>query len=153
MPQYLKTRQQGRRMPERFQTWAALLTPLIAGCAQIKFSVVPTTICPGETVQIDWFSDKVTLMLRPAAREREKVLRRGQIVLSYEMHDSRSGSGIAQECPAGWDITVIPTQSSRLLGGSCTVRGSSCICDGIFDRQRILASAGDLRGKQLPSAA
>ena len=47
---------EGLHMHNRFLVMATLLiTPLIAGCAQIKsFSVAPSTVCPGETVKIDW---------------------------------------------------------------------------------------------------
>ena len=45
-------------MPDRFAVWMTLvMTPLILGCAQIKsFTVVPSTICPGETVRVDWLT-------------------------------------------------------------------------------------------------
>ena len=58
-------------MRDRLSILATLfLTPLIAGCAQIKsFSVAPSTVCPGETVQIDWeASDKVMLNAVPSLK-------------------------------------------------------------------------------------
>lgn len=55
-------------MHDRFLVLTTLLiAPLVAGCAQIKsFSVTPSIVCPGETVEIDWkASDKIALDAAP----------------------------------------------------------------------------------------
>ena len=79
---------------ERLLVLAMLcIMPWMTGCAQIKsFSVAPSTVCPGETVEINWTaSDKVTLNASPPL----------------------AGEGDQRE----WDVQVIPRQSDRLLGG------------------------------------
>ena len=115
-------------MPERFQAWAALLiTPLIAGCAQIKyFSVVPTTICPGETVQIDWkASDKVTLDAAPPLPGTGEGPAEGSRSFSPTQNTrfTLKVPALLKSAQREWDITVIPTQSSRLLGGVAQCEG------------------------------
>jgi len=117
-----------RRMHERLQVLAALLiAPLIAGCAQIKsFSVVPTTICPGETVQIDWkASDKVTLDAVPPLVGTGEGPAEGSRSFSPTQNTrfSLKVPALLKSDQREWDVTVIPAQSSRLLGGIAQCEG------------------------------
>ena len=92
------------QMHDRFLVLTTLLiAPLVAGCAQIKsFSVAPSIVCPGETVEIDWkASDKITLDAAPPWRGQGKEPSEGSHSFApTENSDFDQGSGPAQECSA-----------------------------------------------------
>jgi len=116
-------------MHDRFLALATLLvTPLIAGCAQIKyFSAVPTTICPGETVQIDWkASDRVTLDAVPRLAGTGGGPAEGSRSFTPVQNTrfTLKVPALLKSAQREWDITVIPNQSSRLLGGVAQCEGN-----------------------------
>ncbi len=103
---------------------AVLITPLIAGCAQIKsFSVAPSTVCPGETVKIGWQASgnngNVTLDAVPPLEGTGEVATEGS--RSFTPTQSTrfviKAPGLLKSDQREWDVLVIPSQSSRLLGG------------------------------------
>ncbi len=110
---------------------ALLIMPLIVGCAQIRsFSVAPSTVCPGETIKIDWQvsgnSDVVTLKATPPLKGTEEVATEGSQFL-IPMHSTRfvlKAPGLLKSDQREWDVLVIPSQSSRLLGGVAQCDGN-----------------------------
>jgi hypothetical protein len=117
-----------------------LLTPLIAGCAQIKsFSAAPSTVCPGETVQIDWkASDKVTLNAVPSL----EGVGGGPAEGSRSFAPTKNTrfilevAGLLKNAQREWDVTVVPSQSSRLLGGVAQCEGSPPLVSTSFSIQQ-----------------
>ena len=77
-----------------------LSAPLIAGCAQIKaFSVAPGTICPGETVEINWeASGRVVLKAAPPWWVWENGRLKGRIIQPNAKYPFYTrGAGFTQE--------------------------------------------------------
>jgi hypothetical protein len=113
------------KIPDRFAVWATvLLTPLIVGCAQIKsFTVAPSTICPGETVKIDWLvsgnAGNVTLDAVPAVEGMGEGPAEGSrsVVPTQNTRLTLKVPGVVKSAQREWDVQVIPNQSFRLLGG------------------------------------
>ena len=97
------------------------ITPWMSGCAQIKsFSVVPSTICPGETVEINWkASDKVTLQASPPVAGEGEGPAEGRRSVAPERSTrfTLKVPGVLKSDQREWDVQVIPSQSARLLGG------------------------------------
>ena len=109
-------------MHDRFVVLATLLiAPLIAGCAQIRsFSVTPSTVCPGETVEVDWkATDKVVLDAAPPLMGTGEGPSEGSRSFA-PMENVRFTirvPGLLKSAQREWDVQVIPSQSGRLLGG------------------------------------
>jgi hypothetical protein len=107
---------------ERLLVLAMLcITPWVTGCAQIKsFSVAPSTICPGETVEINWkASDKVTLDASPSLEGEGEGPAEGQRAFAPERSTrfTLKVPGLLKSDQREWDVEVIPRQTDRLLGG------------------------------------
>ena len=128
-------------MRDRLAILATLfLTPLIAGCAQIKsFSAAPSTVCPGETVQIDWeASDKVMLNAVPSL----KGVGEGPAEGSRSFAPTQNTrfilevAGVLKNAQREWDVTVVPSQSSRLLGGVAQCEGNPPLVSASFSIQQ-----------------
>jgi len=128
-------------MRDRLPILATLfLTPLIAGCAQIKsFSAAPSTVCPGETVQIDWeASDKVMLNAVPSL----KGVGEGPAEGSRSFAPTQNTrfilevAGVLKNAQREWDVTVVPSQSSRLLGGVAQCEGNPPLVSASFSIQQ-----------------
>ncbi|PTR16396.1 MULTISPECIES: hypothetical protein [unclassified Nitrosospira] len=107
---------------ERLLVLAMLcITPWMTGCAQIKsFSVAPSTVCPGETVEINWTaSDKVTLNASPPLAGEGEGPAEGRRALAPERSTrfTLTVPGLLKGDQREWDVHVIPRQSDRLLGG------------------------------------
>lgn len=108
-----------------------LIMPLIIGCAQIKsFSVAPSTACPGETIKIVWQvsgnSGNVTLDAIPPLEGAGEVAMEGSRSLT-PIHSTRfvlKAPGLFKSDQREWDVLVIPSQSSRLLGGIAQCGGN-----------------------------
>ena len=105
-----------------------IIAPLIAGCAQIKyFYVAPSTACPGETVKIDWeATGKVTLDAVPPL----EGIGEGPVEGSRSFSPEQStrfvlkAPGLLKSDQREWDVQVIPSESSRLLGGIARCGGN-----------------------------
>lgn len=119
-------------MHDRMVILVILLTmPLIVGCAQIKsFSVAPSTACPGETIKIDWQvsgnSGNVTLDAAPPLEGAGKVAAKDSRSFT-PIHSTRivlKAPGLLKSDQREWDVLVIPSQSSRLLGGIAQCGGN-----------------------------
>jgi hypothetical protein len=115
-----------------------LITPFIVGCAQIKsFSVAPSTVCPGETIKIDWQASgnngNVILDAIPPLAGTGEVATEGSRSLAPTQSTRFviKAPGLLKSDQREWDVLVIPSQSSRLLGGVAQ-------CGG--DRQSVLTS-------------
>src|SRR5690348_195746 len=126
-----------RRMDERTKMLVALLvTPLVAGCAQIKhFSAAPSTICPGEPVQVEWkASDKVTLEAAPPLAGTGEGPPEGSRSLSPGQNTrlTLKVSALLKSAQSEWDITVIPARSSRLVGGIAQCEGNPAAVTATF---------------------
>ncbi|KIO48074.1 hypothetical protein [Nitrosospira sp. NpAV] len=112
-------------MPDRFAVLITLLvTPLIVGCAQIKsFTVAPSTVCPGETVRVDWLTsgaaDNVTLDSVPVLAGAGEVPEEGSRFFTPAQNTRfiLKVPGVLKNAQREWDMQVLPNQSSRLLGG------------------------------------
>jgi hypothetical protein len=117
-----------------------LLTPLIAGCAQIKsFSVAPSTVCPGETVQIDWkASDKVMLNAVPSLEGVGEGPAEGlrSFAPTQNTRFVLEVPGLLKNAQREWDVTVVPSQSSRLLGGVAQCEGVPPLVSTSFSIQQ-----------------
>jgi hypothetical protein len=124
---------EGLHMHNRRLVMATLLiTPLIAGCAQIKsFSVAPSTVCPGETVKIDWQasgnSGSVTLDAVPALEGMGDVATEGSrsFTPAQSTRFVLKAPGLLKSAQREWDVLVIPSQSSRLFGGVAQCGGDA----------------------------
>src|SRR5688500_12575187 len=105
-----------------------LIVPLIAGCAQIKFfSVAPSTVCPGETVEIDWeASGKVALSAAPPLEGTGEGPAEGSrsFTPTQSTRFVLKAPGLLKSDQREWDVQVIPRQSSRLLGGIAQCGGN-----------------------------
>ncbi|SEK68708.1 hypothetical protein [Nitrosovibrio tenuis] len=117
-----------------------LLTPFIAGCAQIKlFSVAPSTVCPGETVQIDWkASDRVMLNAVPSVEGVGEGPPEGSrsFMPTENTRFILNVPGLLKSAQREWDVTVIPSQSSRLLGGVAQCGGNPPFASASFSIQQ-----------------
>lgn len=127
-------------MRDRFRILTMLLlTPLITGCAQIKsFSAAPSTVCPGETVQVEWkASDKVMLNATPSL----EGLGEGPAEGSRSFAPTQNTRfilevpGLLKSDQREWDVIVIPSQSSRLLGGVAQCEGNPPLVSTSFSIQ------------------
>lgn len=123
-------RDEPRLLPrqERLLILAMLcITPWMTGCAQIKsFTVFPSTICPGETVEINWkASNKVTLAASPPLKGEGEGPAEGQRALVPERSTrfTLKVSGLLKSDQREWDVEVIPGQIDRLLGGIARCEG------------------------------
>lgn len=113
------------QMADRFAVFATvLLTPLIVGCAQIKsFTVAPSTICPGETVKIDWVASgnagNVTLDAVPALEGMGEGPAEGSrsVAPAQNTRFILKVPGAFKSAQREWDVQVVPIQSFKLLGG------------------------------------
>lgn len=128
-------------MRDRLLVLATLfITPLIAGCAQIKsFSAVPSTVCPGETVQIDWkASDKVMLNALPSLEGVGGGPAEGSRSFAPTQNTRfiLEVPGLLKNAQREWDVTVIPSQSSRLLGGVAQCEGVPPFVSASFSIQQ-----------------
>src|SRR5687768_4912007 len=130
----------------RFAVLALLLiTPLIEGCAQIKsFSVAPSTVCPGETVGIDWkASGDVVLNAVPPLKGDGSGPAEGS--RSFAPRQSTrfvlKVPGLLKSVQREWDVEVIPSQSSRLLGGVAQCGGNPTFVSTSFTIQQKDTSA------------
>ena len=116
-------------MHDRFVVLATLLiAPLIAGCAQIKsFSVTPSTVCPGETVEVDWkATDKIVLDAAPPLKGTGEGPSEGSRSFA-PMENVRFTirvPGLLKSAQREWDVQVISGQSGRLLGGVAQCGGN-----------------------------
>lgn len=113
-------------MPDRW--FAVLITllvaPLIVGCAQIKFfTVAPSTICPGETVRVDWLTSgdagNATLDSVPVLAGAGEIPEQGSrfFTPAQSTRFILRVPGVLKDAQREWDVQVTPDQSSRLLGG------------------------------------
>lgn len=128
-------------MRDRLVILATLfLTPLIAGCAQIKsFSATPSTVCPGETVQIDWeASDKVMLNAVPSLKGVGEGPAQGSRSFAPTQNTRfiLEVAGLLKNAQREWDVTVVPSQSSRLLGGVAQCEGTPPLVSASFSIQQ-----------------
>jgi len=113
------------KISDRFAVLATvLLTPLIVGCAQIKsFTVAPSTICPGETVKIDWLvsgnAGNVRLDAVPALEGTGEGHAEGSrsVTPAQNTRFILKVPGVLKSAQREWDVQVVPDQSFRLLGG------------------------------------
>ena len=105
-----------------------LIAPLIAGCAQIKyFYVAPSTACPGETVKVDWeATGKVTLDAVPPLEGMGEGPAEGSrsVTPSQSTRFTLKAPGLLKSAQREWDVQVIPSESSRLLGGIAQCGGN-----------------------------
>ena len=117
------------QMHDRFVILTTLLiAPLVAGCAQIKsFSVTPSIVCPGETVEVDWkASDKIVLDAAPLLKGTGEGPSEGSRSFA-PMENVRftiKVPGLLKSVQREWDVQVIPSQSAGLLGGVAQCGGS-----------------------------
>jgi hypothetical protein len=103
---------------------ALLAVPFLAGCAQIKtFTVAPSTICPGETVKIDWATSgnhgSVTLDAVPPLAGAGEVPAEGSRML-HPAENTRfilKAPGVLKSVQREWDVQVVPGKSTRIWGG------------------------------------
>ena len=97
------------------------ITPWITGCAQIKsFTVAPSTICPGESVEITWkASDAVSLRASPPLAGEGEGPAEGARSLAPERSTrfTLKAKGLLKSDQREWDVQVIPSQAERFLGG------------------------------------
>lgn len=136
-------------MPDRFAVWATLLaTPLIVGCAQIKsFTVAPSTICPGESVRVDWLasgnSGNATLDSVPVLAGTGEVPEEGSRFFKPGQNTRfiLKVPGALKNAQREWDVQVVPDQSSRLLGGIAQCGGEPRSVSASFTIQRESTSA------------
>ncbi|HET7060879.1 MAG TPA: hypothetical protein VFI43_01730 [Nitrosospira sp.] len=117
-----------------------LVTPLVTGCAQIKyFSVAPTTICPGEAVQVDWkASDRVLLSTLPPLPGTGEGPPEGSLSFT-PVQDTRftlKVPALLKSAQREWDVSVIPAQSSRLMGGVAQCSGNPASVSATFSVQQ-----------------
>jgi hypothetical protein len=122
-----------------------LSAPLIAGCAQIKsFSVAPGTICPGETVEINWeASGRVVLKAAPPLVGMGEGPPEGSRSFS-PMQNTRftlEAPALLKSDQREWDVQVIPSLSTRLLGGIAQCDGSPPFVSTSFTIQQKDTSA------------
>jgi hypothetical protein len=112
-------------LPDRLLVLAALVAvPFLVGCAQIKtFKVVPSTICPGETVKIDWAASgnnaSVTLDAVPPLAGIGEVPAEGSR-MANPAESTRfilKAPGALKSAQREWDVQVVPGPSSRIWGG------------------------------------
>jgi hypothetical protein len=88
--------------------------------ANQSFSVAPSTICPGETVEVNWkASDKVTPNASPSVGGEGEGPAEGRRSLAPERSTrfTLKVPGLLKTDQREWDVQVIPRQSDRLLGG------------------------------------
>lgn len=131
-------------MPDRFAVLITLLvTPLIVGCAQIKsFTVAPSTICPGETVRVDWLASgnegNVTLDSVPALTGTGEGRAEGSrsFIPAQNTRFILKVPGVLKSAQREWDVQVIPDKSSRLLGGIAQCGGEPQSVSARFTIQR-----------------
>ncbi len=120
---------EGLRMHDKFIVLTTLLiAPLIAGCAQIKsFSVTPSIVCPGETVEVEWkASDKITLDAAPPLKGTGEGPSEGSrsFAPTENVRFTIKVPGLLKSAQREWDVQVIPSQSAGLLGGVAQCGGS-----------------------------
>jgi hypothetical protein len=116
-------------MQDKFVVLTTLLiAPLIAGCAQIKsFSVTPSIICPGETVEVDWkASNKIALEAAPPLEGAGEGPSEGSrsFVPTENVRFTVKVPGLLKNAQREWDVQVIPSHSTLLLGGVAQCGGS-----------------------------
>lgn len=118
-------------LPDRTLVLAALLAaPFLAGCAQIKtFIVAPSTICPGETVKVDWAASgthaSVTLEAVPPLAGTGEVPAEGSRTL-HPVENTRlilKAPGVLKSAQREWDVQVVPGKSARIWGGIAQCSG------------------------------
>ena len=107
---------------DRFLVLAMLsITPWITGCAQIKsFTVAPSTICPGESVEITWkASDAVSLSASPPLAGEGEGPAEGARSLAPQRSTrfTLKASGLLKSDQREWDVQVIRSETERFLGG------------------------------------
>ena len=118
-----------RQMHDRFVVLTTLLiVPLVAGCAQIKsFSVTPSIVCPGETVGVAWkASDKIALDAVPPLEGTGEGPAAGSRSFA-PVKNTRftiKVPGLLKSAQREWDVQVVPSQSTGLLGGVAQCSGS-----------------------------
>jgi hypothetical protein len=122
-----------------------LIAPLIAGCAQIKsFSVTPAIVCPGETVEVDWkASDKVVLEAAPSLEGTGEGPSEGSrsFAPTENVRFTIKVPGLLKSAQREWDVQVIPSQSTGLLGGVAQCGGSPQAVSTSFTLQQKDTSA------------
>ena len=131
-------------MPDRFAVLITLLVaPMIVGCAQIKsFAVAPSTICPGETVRVDWLTSghagNVTLDSVPVLAGAGEVPEEGSRFFTPAQNTRfiLKVPGVLKSAQREWDVQVVPDQSSRLLGGIAQCGGEPQWVSTSFTIQR-----------------
>ncbi|GAB1718993.1 MAG: hypothetical protein NTAFB09_07240 [Nitrosospira sp.] len=118
-------------LPDRPLILAALLVvPFLAGCAQIKtFNVAPSTICPGETVKIDWAASgnnaSVMLDAVPPLTGIGEVPAEGSRMVT-PVESTRfilKVPGVLKSVQREWDVQVVPRESARTWGGIAECSG------------------------------
>jgi hypothetical protein len=137
-------------LPDGALVLAALLAaPFLAGCAQIKtFTVAPSTICPGETVKVDWAASgthaSVTLEALPPLAGAGEVPAEGSRTL-HPMEDTRfilRAPGVLKSAQREWDVQVVPGKSARIWGGVAQCSGQPPAVSASFTVQQQDTSAG-----------
>ena len=109
---------------------ALLASPFIAGCAQIKsFTVAPSTICPGETIRVDWAvsgnAASVSLDAVPPLAGIGEVPEEGSRMLN-PVESTRfilKAPGVLKSVQREWDVQVVPGKSGRIWGGVAQCAG------------------------------
>jgi hypothetical protein len=128
---------------------ALLAAPLLAGCAQIKtFTVAPSTICPGETVKIDWAATgnhgSVTLDAVPPLSGTGEVPAEGSRML-HPAENTRfilKAPGVLKSAQREWDVQVVPGKSARIWGGVAQCTGEQPSVSTSFTLQQQDTSSG-----------
>jgi hypothetical protein len=137
-------------MPDRTLILAALLAaPFLAGCAQIKtFTVAPSTICPGETVKVDWAASgtnaSVTLEAVPPLAGTGEVPEEGSKML-HPLENTRfilKAPGVLKSAQREWDVQVVPGKSARIWGGVAQCTGQPPSVSTSFTLQQQDTSSG-----------
>jgi hypothetical protein len=128
-------------MHDRFIVLTTLLiAPLIAGCAQIKsFSVTPSIVCPGETVEVDWkATDKIVLDAAPSLEGTGEGPSEGSrsFAPKENVRFTIKVPGLLKSAQREWDVQVIPSQSAGLLGGVAQCGGSPQVVSTSFTLQQ-----------------
>jgi hypothetical protein len=137
-------------VPDRSLILAALLAaPFLAGCAQIKtFNVAPSTICPGETVKIDWAASgnnaSVTLDAVPLLAGMGEVPVEGSRMVN-PAESTRfilKVPGTLKSAQREWDVQVVSGKSARTWGGIAQCSGQPQSISVSFTVQQQDASSG-----------
>jgi hypothetical protein len=110
--------------------------------------VAPSTICPGETVKIDWAATgnhgSVTLDAVPPLSGTGEVPAEGSRML-HPAENTRfilKAPGVLKSAQREWDVQVVPGKSARIWGGVAQCTGEQPSVSTSFTLQQQDTSSG-----------